>query len=374
MTRFILSLIMFLLIPCVVWGADFSDSEYNNALSNFDLSVFEDRLGDEAYSILDSLGLSEFDFNSINFLNIDDVFNIIKSMLEGKIQTPLKCCVYVLGFIILTGFVRNIDFNEGSLDSTVGTISALIISSLILTRMSITVATCVTALNIASDFIYGFIPVFCAITIASGGPTVAFSTNSLLLLLSQGLSFLASNFFMPTINCFFALAICSSINEELHLNRLVGTLKRIITTCISFIFGVFVSILSIKTAVASRADMLGLRSIRFAVNSIVPVIGSSISEGLLSIQGYSSLIKSSVGIVGIIGVCLVFLPVIIEVGLWRLMLSVCSIISDVFNVDSLSSLLSAIRDAMLLMNVLLIMSMVTTIISIGIIVAAKGGA
>ena len=133
------------------------------------------------------------------------------------------------------------------------------------------------------------------------------------------------------------------------------------------------SVLSVKTAVAAKADMLGIRSIRFAVNSVVPVIGSSISEGLLSIQAYSSLIKSSVGIVGIVAVVLVFLPAIIETAVWRISLSFCSVLSDVFGDKSVSSVLNAFREALLLANVIIILSMVTTVISIGILVAAGGG-
>ncbi|MDD7331673.1 hypothetical protein, partial [Eubacterium sp.] len=132
-------------------------------------------------------------------------------------------------------------------------------------------------------------------------------------------------------------------------------------------------VLSVKTAVAAKADMLGIRSIRFAVNSVVPVIGSSISEGLLSIQAYSSLIKSSVGIVGIVAVVLVFLPAIIETAVWRISLSFCSVLSDVFGDKSVSSVLNAFREALLLANVIIILSMVTTVISIGILVAAGGG-
>lgn len=133
------------------------------------------------------------------------------------------------------------------------------------------------------------------------------------------------------------------------------------------------SVLSVKTAVAAKADMLGIRSIRFAVNSVVPVIGSSISEGLLSIQAYSSLIKSSVGIVGIVAVVLVFLPAIVETAVWRISLSFCSVLSDVFGDKSVSSVLNAFREALLLANVIVILSMVTTVISIGILVAAGGG-
>ena len=122
----------------------------------------------------------------------------------------------------------------------------------------------------------------------------------------------------------------------------------------------------------SRADILGIRSARFVINSVVPVIGASISEGLVSIQSYSSLIKSSVGIVGIIAVMFVFLPSIIEVAVWRLTVTLCAVVSDVFGDSGISLVLSSFKDALLLANVILILSAVTTVISIGILIAAGG--
>jgi stage III sporulation protein AE len=192
-------------------------------------------------------------------------------------------------------------------------------------------------------------------------------------MLSQGLSFISSNIFMPMINSFLAIGICSGLSSKLNLGRLVSGLKRGITTLISIISAGFVSILSIKTAVASRADILGIRSIRFVINSVVPVIGSTISEGFLSIQSYSSLIKSSVGIVGIISIGLIFIPSIIEVMIWRGVLSLCLIISEVFGDNSVSQVLKAFKDTMLLVNVVLVLSMMTTVISFGILVATKTG-
>lgn len=374
MRRFLIILFVIFLIPNVAYARDINEEEYKNVLSQYDLSFFEDRLGDEAYSFLEQLGIDDFSFNSINSVNISKIFDIITDIISGKIQTPLKCCVGVMVFVIISCLVKAINPDNDSFDGVFGVVASLVISTLVLSRLSVTVGASVGALRISADFIYGFIPVFCAVCVASGNATVAFSTNTLLLTLAQGLSFVASNVFMPLINCFLALGICSSIRYELHLNRFISSLKQIITKGISFLFGVFVSVLSIKTAVAGRADMLGLRSIRFAVNAVIPVIGSSISEGLLSIQGYSSLIKTSVGVVGIIGIVLVFLPSVIEVSIWRLLLCLCSTVSDIFEENTVSATLSALRDAMLLINVLLIMSMVTTVISLGIIIAARGGA
>lgn len=375
MKRFLFSLVLFLLIPCTVTAQDFNAREYDETLSEYDFSFFEKTLDSDTYDTLQELGFADFDYTSITSLSFDKALKMIGTVIKDRSAVPLKSCITVLIFVILSCFMKS--FTEGDNGSTAkaySTVSALVITAVVLSKLTPTIAACVGSVSVAGNFIYAFVPVFCMIVVASGSGAVGLSTNTMLLTLSQGMSFLASNVFMPCVNCFLALGVCSSLRYELHLTKLVSTLKRIITTCISFLCGVFVSILSVKTAVASRADMLGLRSIRFAVNSVVPVIGSSISEGLLSIQAYSSLIKSSVGVVGIVAVVLVFLPALIEVVVWRIALSLCSIIAQVFSDGSVSSVLDAFEQALLLTNVILILTMVTTVISIGILVAAGGGA
>ena len=370
---FLCALLLFLLIPVSSYSMDYSEEEYNETLSSYDLSSFEKELDADTYKMLDELGVLDFSYESITGLSFNDIVVLLKSLFQKKAELPIKSSVTVLIFILLSAFLQSLKAeSDDSVNMIYSTATALLVATVVLVKLTSTVSLASMAISVASNFVYAFIPVFCSIVVASGGITTGFSTNTTLLILAQGLSFISSNVFMPIVNCYLALGVTSSLRYELNLDKLLSSLKKIITTCISFVSGVFVSVLSVKTAVAGRADMLGLRSIRFAINSVVPVIGSSISEGLLSIQAYSSLIKSSVGIVGVMAVVLVFLPSIIEVVLWRISLTLCVIVSDIFGDKSVSAVLNAFLNTLLLINVILILSMVTTVISFGILIAAGG--
>lgn len=370
---FLCALLLFLLIPVSSYSMDYSEEEYNKTLSSYDLSSFEKELDADTHKMLDELGVLDFSYESITGLSFNDIVGLLKSLFQKKAELPIKSSVTVLIFILLSAFLQSLKAeSDDSVNMIYSTATALLVATVVLVKLTSTVSLASMAISVASNFVYAFIPVFCSIVVASGGITTGFSTNTTLLILAQGLSFISSNVFMPIVNCYLALGVTSSLRYELNLDKLLSSLKKIITTCISFVSGVFVSVLSVKTAVAGRADMLGLRSIRFAINSVVPVIGSSISEGLLSIQAYSSLIKSSVGIVGVMAVVLVFLPSIIEVVLWRISLTLCVIVSDIFGDKSVSAVLNAFLNTLLLINVILILSMVTTVISFGILIAAGG--
>ena len=369
MKRFLLFFIIFLLIPISALAV--GDEKYNELISEYDLSVFKDNLSAETYDYLKELGIDSFDFNSISALDFSDFASIISSFIKSKLPSPIKGAVSILIFIVISSLFQSINGEDSDLNGVFSTCCALIIGVLLAAQISPAISLASSCIKTAGDFIFAFVPVFCAIIIASGGVSTALASNTMLLMMAQGLSFISANVFMPIINCFLAIGISSSLRAELNLSNLLESLRKGITGVISFLCAAFVSILSIKTTVSARADALGIRSVRFVISSVVPVIGGSVSEGLLSINSYSSLIKSGVGIVGIIALALLYLPGIVEITLWRAVISLCSIVCDVFGDNSVSLALKAFKDTMLLINVVLIMSLVTTIISFGLLIAVR---
>lgn len=368
MKRFLITIIIIFLLPPISCYAE----DYKEYLNSFDLTAF-DELDDCTEELLEELGLSDFDYEKITDISFSDVIKYLTELVTKKAEGPVKSGIAVISFVLISSLFKSFGFQlrKSGIEDFYETITNLIIAVFLAVRLTDCIALCCSTVKLCADFTYAFFPAFCIIVATSGGTMTSFSVNTTLLILAQGLNFISSLIFVPVTNCFLALGICSAMRKDLHLSGITASIKSLITTVISSLSAVFVSILSVKTAVASRADALGLRSVRFAINSVVPVIGGSISEGLLSIQSYSSLIKTSVGIVGIIAVAAIFLPSIIEATLWRLMLSVADICSQMFSDGGTSEMIRAFKDSLLIINVILILSMVTTIISIGILVAAK---
>lgn len=372
MKRFLIALLILLVIPVVSSAAEYNADDYSEYLKQFDTSSFTDVLSKDTRTVLKELGIDNFNYESIGSLSFEDFFDIVKNIIYSQIKSPLKGAASLIAFIIISSFISSVKVDDESINGAYSTFSAVVISIILIYQISDTISVATASLKIASDYIYAFVPVFAMILVTSGSTAAAASTNTLLLLLAQGLSVISANVLMPVVNCFLALGICSGLRQELNLHKLLTGLKNIITKSIAVLSGAFVSILSLKTTVASKADILGIRSVRFVINSVVPVIGSTISEGLLSIQSYSSLIKSTVGVVGIIAIVLTFLPSVIQIVLWRIVFGCCETVSDIFNDTSVSATLKAFKDTMLLINVIIILSMVTTIISFGILIAARG--
>lgn len=369
-TAFVFVIAFILLYPVNSFAK--TDTDYQNQLENYDLSSF-DLLDDETKDLLKELGIDDFDYDNLSNISIKEITDYILSLFYKKFDTPLKCCLVVICFIILSALVKSFDFHlsTDSITDLYSVITNLVIAVFLMNQIYPALKLSCSTIKLCADFTYAFFPAFCIICASSGGAITSFSVNASLLVLSQALNFISANIFLPVVNCFMGISICSALRKDLNLASIVTTFKNLITKSISTISAVFVSFLSLKTAVASRADALGLRSVRFAINSVVPIIGSSISEGLLSIQSYSSLVKTGVGVVGIIAVCTIFLPAIVSTTLWRISISASNVFSKVFFNNESTYVLDAFNAVLLIVNVLLILSMVTTIISLGILVASK---
>lgn len=369
-------LFLALSVPVRAMGAETQQIEqdtYSKYLDQYDVDSIYDSVPQDALDLLDELGMQDFDFENILDLTPQKLWHVLQSVAEGRFEGPLTACAGMILLILFSAFLQSLKttIKSDMLSNVFSVACSVIIAVILSVEISDAISLASSTIKMCADFIYGFVPVFGILVAVSGGITASFSTNALLLGLAQFLNFLSGNLFVPVISCYLALGLSNGIRPELHLTAITSAVKKYISAAVSLAATGFVSILSIKTAVASRADALGLRSARFAINSVVPVIGSAISEGLLSIQSYSSLIKSTVGIVGIVVIVLIFLPALLEILIWKFFLSVSSIASEMFEDRSVLAVLQAFQGALLLMLIVLILSLVTTVISFGILIAVK---
>lgn len=364
-----------LLFPNYAFSENKSDSEYNSLIESFSAESIFESLDNDTKKLLEELGVDEFDYNNIVNLTPKKFVEIFKEVISKKASGPLASLAEIVMLVMLSSLFNSMKntIESDSMSDIYSLSSALTIALILIVKMNNAITLSCASLGICANFVLAFVPVFAVIVASSGGVTTSFSTNALILGLAQLLNIISDKLFLPVINCFLCIGISAGIRPQLNLSKVTSTIKKYITSAISVCSAGFVSILSLKTAVASKADAIGLRSVRFAINSIVPVIGSAISEGLLSIQCYSNLIKSSVGVTGIIIVFLVFLPSLIELTVWKIAVSLCIICSDLFDDRPVKAVLSAFSDTLMLILVLLILSMVTTVISVGVLIAARSG-
>lgn len=133
-------------------------------------------------------------------------------------------------------------------------------------------------------------------------------------LISNGINY----FILPLIFISTAISIVSNLSDKLELGKLSKFLKSGITWALGACVTLFVSVLSLEGNLTSNIDGIAAKGIKSASN-LIPVVGKALGDSVDMVLGATSILKNSIGFVGIIiviGICII--PVI------KLLIFMCS--------------------------------------------------
>ena len=104
---------------------------------------------------------------------------------------------------------------------------------------------------------------------------------------------------------------------------------------------IFVGVISVRGIASETIDQVTLKTAKFAVDSFVPIVGKSLSDAIATVAGYSLLMKSALGVLGLILIIIIaLLPImklLIMALLYKLSAALLEPISDSKIVKSIDS-------------------------------------
>ena len=302
-------------------------------------------LDKETQAFFEENGLEISGYDWVNKLSRENVFSHLLSLIRGKVKNPLSSCAMIICIILITAAVTSFGDENGKYTAALYA-AALAITAIIASDIWKSVCAATSAVKGSATFMLSFIPVFAGTVALSGGSISAVSMSALLLGAAETVSFAASFLVLPLMGGYLALSICSGVSPILEGSDITELVKKMAVWAISFISTLFVGILGIQTAVNSSADTLAMKSAKFIIGTSVPIAGPALSEAASTISASLSLLKSSIGIYGVVAVAVIFIPVIAELIIWRAVMLACSSVSSLFSLPKISALLKAV-DSML---------------------------
>ena len=147
---------------------------------------------------------------------------------------------------------------------------------------------------------------------------------------------------VPVCCLFTALALCNTLSPEMGMRGLTGALKKTYGFFIALIMTVLTASLSAQTTLCAAADSTGARAARLVSSNIIPMVGASVGETLRTLATSVQYLKSIVGIGGVIFILLLFIPVLTELLLTRLVFLLTSGVAEMLGCETEGRFLSEI--------------------------------
>ena len=339
-----------------------------------EISRLESSLPDELRQEMQKLGADSIAELSAEGLAFSEVFDYLTALFSDNAREPLFVMIMLLSVTVFTalaeGYVTSLRYTD--MREIMGVASALFIAAVIAPPIARMAEQAVSVMKGTSEILLAYVPVMAGIMAFSGRAITSAGYYAAVVGVSQMISKLSSGILLPMLNLFLSLSISSGVCGSLNLSKLTEMISKWIKWLLAFAMSVFTAVLGLNTALSATADGASGKAARFALSSLIPLIGSAVSEAYSTIQGSLTLLRSGMGVFVILAVIISFLPLLIKTVLFSLAVQIVRMTGDALGASSSAGILNALSSFLSMFIALLIGSAVVFVISSAVILRVGG--
>lgn len=155
------------------------------------------------------------------------------------------------------------------------------------------------------DFILALLPILLAL-VATGGGVVSVSFFHPIIIFLMNTSGLLMNYIvLPLLLLATILSIVSTMSDQYKVTKLSKLLQNVSVGIIGIFLTVFLGVLSVQGTASAVADGIAVKTAKFVTGNFIPVVGRMFTEAADTVISASGLLKNTVGIIGLVILCLI---------------------------------------------------------------------
>ena len=202
------------------------------------------------------------------------------------------------------------------------------------------VTNCIACVNRIKRQIEIITPILATLTVLTGGTSSAAIYQPSAIFLSGGAVEIVSGFIFPAAIAVIVLNFMSKLNPQMSFSGVTTFVKSIMKWVIGITVTVFSIFITMQSSASSLFDGIIFKATKYVVSNSVPIVGNFLSSGFDMLSSAGLLIKSSVGLCGIILLLFEIIAPIIALAAFSLILKLVGAIVQPIGENVLYQLLS----------------------------------
>lgn len=266
---------------------------------------------------------------------------------SGAVRSAVSTLIKVAIVLIFCGCASGIRGTSGSvISSNVITMAgALGITTAVFSDIHGLLALCLETIDHINIFSKAMLPVMAASITIAGAPTAATVSYSITMFAFDILITFTSGVLVPAVCAYIAIVTVNAAMGNDTLSRLAGFVKWVTSGTLKLFLTVFIAYITVSSSVSHGLDGMAVKTAKFALSGTVPVVGSIISDATDTLLSGAVVLKNSLGVFGMIGVCAICIVPFLKVGISYLIFKAGSaVLSPICN-ENLGKLVSGIGDS-----------------------------
>ena len=302
-------------------------------------------------------------------LNPVDVFNNILASLSQELKSFSVTASSILVMTLLSSTVNTMNSALGTGMSANASFFTFftVISGLALTCFFKTLTYATEVMGYMTDFMSKLSPVLIVTLFACCKPASAAAFEPVLSAAVVIVSEVITRCLVPLITFSAVLSVAGNVGDRNGISGFVKIVKSATKWIMALVITVFTGINAIYGFATPALDAVGTRTLKFAVGSLVPIVGGFLSDTLDTVTASGAVVKNAVGASGIVMLCIICIPPIIKLGIMQMMFKLISAITEPIADRRISGMLWEIGEAFVALFGVVVLTAVMFIINICII-------
>ena len=302
-------------------------------------------------------------------LDIHEIMSrIFKKFLE-EIKENLVLIAQILAITIAYSILTNLrtSFESDNIAQLAHYVCYILLAML-------TINSFVLALNLGEktvvqmvDFMQIILPILLTLMTVVSGPNTNLLFHPVVLGTVSIIGFIIKNVVFPLILFSFIIGIISNISEKVQFSQLSKLIRQIIIGIVTGSLTIFIGIITVF-GIGSKVDGMTIRTAKFAVDNLVPIVGKFLSDAVETVVSCSAIVKNGIGLVGLIAIFLICIIPIIKVIVLILTYKVLGAIVQPIASENIVNFFDEVGKALLLVMIGMLSVAIMFFITITIIV------
>lgn len=263
--------------------------------------------------------------------------------LQPDIADAAQVCLSLVAVVILVSLLKAM---PGSTANVLKFAGVLAIAALLLSRTSSMISVAADTVKELSEYGKLLVPIMTAALAAQGGTASSAALYTGTAVFDAVLSAGITKLLIPLVYLFLALSIAASATGEPMLGRIKGFVKWLMTWSLKIILYIFTGYMGVTGVVSGSADAAAVKATKLTMSGMIPVVGGILSDASEAVIVGAGVMKSAVGVYGLLAVIAIWIAPFLKIGVLYLLLKLTAALCEAFDVKSMSDMINSFSTAM----------------------------
>ncbi len=283
---------------------------------------------------------------SFTSMTLPGLLQTLAGSIADRLGEPLRVLTLLMGVILLSALAASMKGEQSAAGTVYEVVCVLCAVGIACEPMSRVFLQAAEVLKRTADLMLTFSGIFGGVLAVGGGLTVSAVYQSSMAVLCELALEVAAKFLLPLLGMCLAMSIVDAVNPAISLEGMIKLIQKVSAWVLGLLMALFLGMLSVQSMVAVSADRAGTKAAKYMISGFVPIVGGAVSEAYAAVLGSMGILRSTTGMIGILALLSILVPVLAELGIYRLLAAIAAAVSELFGTKQLTRLFRNMESVM----------------------------